>query len=62
MVNILSRMLMNGLQVDDDAARDITAGAVFGVYYTYDENDNKMWQKGKAPVVFPWSNRNPTHQ
>ena len=62
MSGIISRMLMNGVRDAGDSARDITAGSIVGVHYFYDENHNRVWRMDKAPVGFPWENRNPTHQ
>ena len=62
MSDIISRMLMNGLHGSAGEERVISAGPVFGVHFTYDDKDNKVWLKGKAPVGFPWYDRNPTHK
>ena len=62
MEEIVGRMLMLGEVPKVDVRRDVTAGSVYGVYYTDGENQTKIWHKGDASVGFPWSNRNPVHQ
>ena len=62
MVNILSRMLMKGTRGTSDNPVDITAGDIYGVFYTNDVNQTEIWTKGNAPVMFPFSYRNITHQ
>ena len=61
MRSIVDRMLMLGEVPEDDSRRDITNGGIFGVYYHYDSQDNKAWEKGLAPLAFPWWARNPMH-
>jgi len=62
MTEILSRMLMNGLRGSNDNARDITAGMVYGVYYSLDASGRKVWRKDDAAVDFPWASANPIHR
>ena len=62
MVNILSRMLMKGTRGPLDNPVDITAGDIYGVYYTNRVDQTKIWLKDDAPVACPWENRNPVHQ
>ena len=61
MRSIVDRMLMLGEVPEDDSRRDITNGGIFGVHYHYDSQDNKVWEKGLAPLAFPWGARNPMH-
>jgi len=61
MRSIVDRMLMLGEVPEDDSRRDITNGGIFGVHYHYDSQDNKAWEKGLAPLAFPWGARNPMH-
>ena len=61
MRSIVDRMLMLGEVPEDDSRRDITNGRIFGVHYHYDSQDNKAWEKGLAPLAFPWWARNPMH-
>ena len=62
MVNILSRMLMKGTRGSSDNPVDITAGDIYGVFYTNSVNQTEIWSKGNAPVMFPFSYRNISHQ
>ena len=62
MVNILSRMLMKGTRSPSDNPVDITAGDIYGVFYTNDVNQTEIWSKGNAPVMFPFGYRNISHQ
>ena len=55
-------MLMNGRYKGSDNPIDITSGDIYGVYYTYDENHEKVWHKDDAPTAFPFGYRNITHQ
>ncbi len=61
MRNIVNRMLMLGAVPEDDTRRDITNGGIYGVHYHYDGHGNKIWEKGLAPLAFPWTHRNPVH-
>ena len=62
MVNILSRMLMKGTRGPSDNPVDITAGDIYGVYYTNDVSNAEIWSKGNAPVMFPFGYRNISHK
>ena len=62
MVNILSRMLMKGTRGPSDDPVDITAGDIYGVYYTNDVSNAEIWSKGNAPVMFPFGYRNISHK
>lgn len=53
--------LMYGVHRANDIRRDISNGAIYGVYYYYDGQGRKIWEKGLAPLVFPWTRRNPVH-
>ncbi len=61
MANIVDRMLMLGVVPESDSRRDITNGGIYGVHYHYDYQGNKVWEKGLAPLAFPWTQRNPVH-
>ncbi|MBQ3746455.1 MAG: hypothetical protein II863_03480 [Kiritimatiellae bacterium] len=61
-VNILSRMLMKGTRGPSDDPVDITAGDIYGVYYTNDVSNAEIWSKGNAPVMFPFGYRNISHK
>ena len=61
MRNIVNRMLMLGAVPEDDTRRDITNGGIYGVHYHYDVQGNKVWEKGLAPLAFPWGDRSPVH-
>ena len=61
MANIVDRMLMLGAVPESDSRRDITNGGIYGVHYHYDHQGNKVWEKGLAPLAFPWTQRNPVH-
>ncbi|MBQ3806507.1 MAG: hypothetical protein II840_00975 [Kiritimatiellae bacterium] len=61
MANIVDRMLMLGAVPEGDSRRDITNGGIYGVHYHYDHQGNKVWEKGLAPLAFPWTQRNPVH-
>ena len=60
MEDVISRMVMLGEVPGDASGRDITNGDVKGVFYEKIDGV-KVWFRGDAPVGFPWSNRNPTH-
>ena len=62
MVNILSRMLMKGTRGSSDNPVDITAGDIYGVFYTNDLSNAEIWVKGDAPVMFPFDYRNISHR
>ena len=62
MVNILSRMLMKGTRGSSDNPVDITAGDIYGVFYTNDLSNAEIWVKGDAPVMFPFGYRNISHR
>ena len=62
MEQIVGRMLMLGEVPEEDVRRDITAGGVYGVYYTDEDSQTRIWHKGNAPVGFRWENRSPTHK
>jgi hypothetical protein len=61
MANVVDRMLMLGAVPESDSRRDITNGGIYGVHYHYDGQGNKVWEKGLAPLAFPWTQRNPVH-
>jgi hypothetical protein len=58
---IVDRMLMLGSVPEEDSRRDISNGAVYGVHYYYNGQGRKIWEKGLAPLAFPWEYRNPVH-
>ena len=58
---IVDRMLMLGSVPEEDSRRDISNGAVYGVHYYYNGQGRKIWEKGLAPLAFPWTRRNPVH-
>ena len=58
--DVMPRIVMLGEVPDDASGRDITNGDVRGVFYEKVAG-GKVWLKGDAPVGFPWTNRNPTH-
>ena len=62
MAEIVGRMLMLGEVPEEDIRRDISAGNIYGVYYTEGDNQTKIWHKDDAPVGFPWSSRSAVHQ
>ena len=62
MAEIVGRMLMLGEVPEEDIRRDISAGDIYGVYYTEGDNQTKIWHKETAPVGFRWENRSPTHK
>ena len=62
MTDVIARMLMKGTRKTHDNPVDITSGDIYGVYCSNDVNHVEHWIKGKAPVGFPWTKRNPTHE
>jgi len=61
MKDIIDRILMLGEVPEYDSRRDITNGGIYGVHYHYDVQGNKVWEKGLAPLAFPWGDRSPVH-
>ena len=52
MTVVIDRLLMNGLVVESSEVKDITAGNVYGVWYSGDSKVKENWRLDVAPVGF----------
>ena len=52
MTAVIDRLLMNGLVVESSEVKDITAGNVYGVWYSGDPKVKENWRLDVAPVGF----------
>ena len=52
MTALIDRLLMNGLVVESSEVKDITAGNVYGVWYSGDPKVKENWRLDVAPVGF----------
>jgi hypothetical protein len=61
MTAVIDRLLMNGLVDESSEMKDITAGNVYGVWYSGDSKVNENWRLDVAPIGFFYNENRKQH-
>jgi hypothetical protein len=61
MTAVIDRLLMNGLVDESSEMKDITAGNVYGVWYSGDSKVNENWHLNVAPIGFFYNENRKQH-